>query len=575
MGTDALASGTTPVVIVGGGPAGLVTALLLARAGVLCTLVERRAEVSALPKARGMHARAMEIFRSLDPGLEREFQAHALPLEPVARVQATLAAPVAAAFPTGGPALAEVSPCEGASVAQDVVESVLRDRVDRQPSIRALWGARCTSIEADASGALVGLSVPGRPDRQVRATFVVAADGARSAVRQLLGIPMQGPPDFPEQRIISFRADLSEWVGPRPGAIYLLTGSRSVLFWTHPDDRWVLTRSASPTPAAEMLRSALGTPDLVPEILVDNTFSPGTTCAERLRHGPVFLVGDAAHRVTPAGGTGMNMAIQDAHNLAWKLAAVLGGRADPVLLDSYAAEREPIGRLNAADSRAAWLAFAQGGSPSPGRGMREIDMGHTYRSGAVFGDDGDMPSDTGDGRDGKGEEGRSHGSPAGAGGADYRPTAAPGRRAPHLWLAPGRSILDLFGDDFVLLTGPAGDCWCSIRPGPGLRVEVVGAAEFPDRYGVGPGGAVLVRPDGHVAARWPTTPTVGPGGPAALVEGALRTVLGGCVGELIRGADLPAAGGVSLQPDRGTTARSRPVEVPQPRNPGGAAAPQA
>ncbi len=481
----------------------------------------------------------------LDGGLEREFRA-TLPWS--RSLGATHAGGsgghTPGAFPTGGPALAEVSPCEGASVAQDVVESVLRDRVDRQPLIRALWGARCTSIETGASSALVGLSVPGRPDRQVRASFVVAADGARSTVRHLIGIPMQGPPDFPEQRIISFRADLSDWVGSRPGAIYLLTDSRSVLFWTHPDHRWVLTRSASPTPAAEVLRSALGTPDLAAEILVDNTFSPGTTCAERLRHGPVFLVGDAAHRVTPAGGTGMNMAIQDAHNLAWKLAAVLDGRADPVLLDSYAAEREPIGRLNAADSRAAWLAFAQGGSPSPGRGMREIDMGHTYRSGAVLGDDGDTPSDTGDGDtgdgrgngrgDGRNDEGRRHGSPSGAAGTDsgaagtdYRPTAAPGRRAPHLWLAPGRSILDLFGDDFVLLAGPAGACWRSIRPGPGLRVEVVDAAEFADRYGIGPGGAVLVRPDGHVAARWPTTPTVGPGGPGALVEGALRTVLGG------------------------------------------------
>jgi len=125
-----------------------VTALLLARHGVRSTLVERRPGVSVLPKARGMHARAMEIFRSLD--LERQFVARSLPLQPVARIQATLADPVLRSMPTGGPALAPVSPCEGASVAQDVVETVLRERVDADPLIEAAWGSRCVSIDSDS-----------------------------------------------------------------------------------------------------------------------------------------------------------------------------------------------------------------------------------------------------------------------------------------------------------------------------------------------------------------------------------------------------------------------------------------
>lgn len=125
-----------------------MTALLLARHGVRSTLVERRPGVSVLPKARGMHARAMEIFRSLD--LERQFVARSLPLQPVARIQATLADPVLRSMPTGGPALAPVSPCEGASVAQDVVETVLRERVDADPLIEAAWGSRCVSIDSDS-----------------------------------------------------------------------------------------------------------------------------------------------------------------------------------------------------------------------------------------------------------------------------------------------------------------------------------------------------------------------------------------------------------------------------------------
>jgi len=505
--------------IVGGGPAGLVTALLLARHGVASTLVERRPRVSALPKARGMHARAMEIFRSLD--LEQEFVARALPLEPVARIQPTLADPVLRAMPTGGPALTPVSPCEGASVAQDVVEAVLRERVDANPLIEAAWGSRCSSIATDSGGATLGLDTDEDP-RTVRARYVVAADGARSTVRAMLGIPMDGEPDFPRQRLIAFRADLRRWVGERPGAIYLLTAAGSVLLWTHPDDRWVLNLAASGTPAVPAVRSVLGTPDLEPEILADGVFSPGTTCAARLRQGPVFLVGDAAHRVTPAGATGMNMAIQDAHNLAWKLAAVLHGSAGPSLLDSYPAEREPIGRRNAAESRAAWAAGVEaiGAGPAagraPARGVREIDMGHAYRSAAVLDDERPDPP-----------------CPAGV---DYLPTAAPGRRAPHLWVRPGVSTIDLFGDGFVLLVTGEGGCWRAAHPTEGLRVAVISEPGFAQLYGIDPDGAVLVRPDGHVAARWRSAPS---GAARDLVRDALAVVLGTGAGSGLAAAQRP------------------------------------
>lgn len=247
------------MLVVCGGPAGLVTALVPARQGVASTLVERRTRVSGLPKARGMHARAMEIFRSLD--LEKDFVARALPLEPVARVQPTLADPVLRSMPTGGPAPTPVSPCDGASVAQDVVEAVLRERVDASPLIEATWGSRCTAIATDPGG-VTGWLDAGQGPRPVRARYLVAADGARSTVRELLGIPMDGEADFPSQRLIAFRADLRRWVGERPGAIYLLTAAGSVLLWTHPDDRWVLNLALSDASAAAAVRTVLGTPDL-------------------------------------------------------------------------------------------------------------------------------------------------------------------------------------------------------------------------------------------------------------------------------------------------------------------------
>lgn len=481
------------VVIVGGGPSGLVTALLLARFGVRSVLVERRPQVSGLPKARGMHARAMEIFRLL--GLEATFASMALPLEPIARFQPTLTAAPEREFPTGGEALIEVSPCEGASVSQDVVETVLRARVDAEPLIDARWGARCVGVRVGAGQAEVDVVDPDDGRCAIAARFVVAADGSHSQLRDSLGIGSDAVADFEPQRSVHFRADLSRWVGPRPGAIYMLTASRSVLFWTHADDRWTLTQRNQGEDAPSAVRQSLGVSDLTLDVLADEVWLPGTSCARQLRAGPVFLIGDAAHRVTPAGATGMNMAIQDAHNVAWKLAFVIAGQAGDALLDSYQAERDPVGRVNADDSRTAWIAFARGGQPPPGRGMRETDMGHRYHSTAVIDDNRPDPDPTG---------------------VDYQPSATPGRRAPHLWLGANRSTLDLFGTHLSYLAGPSSP---AITLPQGVTATAIHHPDFADLYGIAPTGAVLVRPDGHVAARWHSAPETSD------VQHAIDTVL--------------------------------------------------
>ena len=206
-----------------------------------------------------------------------------------------------------------------------------------------------------------------------------------------------------------------------------------------------------------------------------------TLVADRYRDRRIFLAGDSAHVVTPIGGLGMNCGIADAHNLAWKLAAVISGWATPRLLDTYESERRPVAIATAEASKGAAR------PPATGHG---VILGYSYESTAIVPDGTAKPIPD---------------DPVN----DYAPTARPGHRAPHLWLdtAQTRSTLDLFGTGFVVLTDTAGEA--SVRtllasPRAGrmpVRVVAVEHPSWTSRYGVKPGGAVAVRPDGHVSSR--------------------------------------------------------------------------
>jgi putative polyketide hydroxylase len=485
----ALDAPEVPVVIVGAGPAGLTASLLLSRAGVDSLLVDRNRAPSPLPRARGVHARAMEILRVA--GVEADLRAAQLPIRSGLEWRDTLTSEPDRELSLPASVDDGTSPCEGLAVAQDVFEAVLRRHVEAAAGRPARWGTRLEAMRVVADGALVTLrEVDAGRVGTVRAQYVLAADGARSAVRASIGIPLQGAPDLGRQRAVAFRANLSRWTGARPRGMYFLTGLPGVLYWTHPDHRWVIDGpDIHRTEAERFVRSALGSVDVPVEVLTDHTWSPGAKSAETYRAGPVFLLGDAAHRVTPIGASGMSMAIHDAHNLAWKIAAVTQGRAGAGLLDTYSVEREPVGRLNAAESRQAWQRAFDFASPPPaGRSMREVDLGYRYASAAVIGDGNACAPPLGDPAD----------------------PAAPGHRAPHLWLdaAPHRrSTIDLFDQRFVMLHGPAGAAWASVGSsgiddsGTSLEVHVISDPAWPTRYGVEPSGAVLVRPDGHVAWR--------------------------------------------------------------------------
>jgi putative polyketide hydroxylase len=509
----------TSVLIVGAGPAGLVTAIGLARHGVRSIVIERHASTSIFPRATGVSTRSMEIFRSwgIDDAV-REGGWRVIPRQATVR---SLADPDpvegALGFPDEADA-ARVSPTMAAVSPQDHLEPVLVDHFRSLGMGEIRFSTELVSFEQDDAGvtAVVRDRVDGS-ERTIGAAYLVGADGHRSTVRESLGIPMEGPDDLGQFLSTLFRADLRSALGERMYGLYMIAGEGSedgdgatpagppagapptVLVPSGADDRFVfavplppgiddaaVARMFPPERTLAMIRAATGMPELDIEIIARSAFAFSAQVAARARDGRAFLVGDAAHRMTPRGGRGMNTAIADAFDLGWKLAWVCRGLADPALLDSFETERGPLGRRNVA------LSMVPGGGGSDD-GLAE-DLGWIARSSVIVDD----------------------GTPPAAPDAPFRPDARPGTRAPHVWLAAGSarvSTLDLFGRGLVLLTaGDAAEWRVAAVDVPiavhAIRVGIEDAdGVFAATYGLEPGGAVLVRPDGVVVWRSRSAPS--------------------------------------------------------------------
>src|SRR5829696_415900 len=512
---------TTSVLIVGGGLAGLSTALFLSWHGVRSLLVERHPDLLIHPRARGFTQRTVELFRQvgLEPAIRAASFASGDDFQWVAVRAETLAGEHEPAEEAEeGDEMRSLSPAPFAPIDQDKLEVILRGKAEELGAdIR--FSTELVSCDQDETGVTAILKDRRTgAERTVRADYLVAADGWDSPIREQLGIALDGPGPFFQVVTALIDADLRPALsGRRVNIAYLQRPRPGTILMAHDEtgQRWVFGTGFSPQYSesladfpeervVDMVREAAGLPDvsvsLRPQIpgtdLKMLGFAIGAQVAHQYRVDRTFLVGDAAHIVPPTGGLGANTGIQDAHNLAWKLAAVLKGEAGPALLDTYHDERRPVGLLTMEQAVARWGSRVGEGVDEetvPLMDFAAVAFGYRYQSAAVLG------------------------APL-----DPRPAlpiselaGQPGTRAPHIWLTrDGQrlSTIDLFGHDYILLTGPEGGAWVeAARSVTGTRTvahRIDGDGDFADSegrwseaYGVTAGGAVLVRPDGFIAWR--------------------------------------------------------------------------
>jgi putative polyketide hydroxylase len=511
-----------PVLIVGGGIVGLSASIFLAQQGIHSLLVERHAGTSIHPRARGVNERTMEIYRGI--GLEDAIREAGRRLQPAMGV--FQGSSLAEALKGHGPEQHkqgaatfrkmlnndEMGPATRSRGTQDLVEPILLQTA-RERGVEVCFSTQLLSFEQDETG--VNALLRDRTDgseRQVRAQYMLAADGANSTVLPTLGIPSSRSNIAGHLLNVLFHADLRSFVQgrefsmaviERPEVTGILLSINNSDIWTfhiaYDPEKGMTPDDFPPERCQELIKLALGLPDVAVEVKSVLPWVSTVRYAERFQQGRVFLAGDAVHQMPPWGGQGANSGIADVHNLAWKLAAVLKGEADPTLLDTYTIERQPVGRRAAEAS----------GSRSDERGLLSVQkfttmvdddyrrlltgLGYKYVSNAIIPEAGDDVEN-----------------------ADLN--GQPGTRVPHLWIeyqGERLSTVDVASGTFVLLAGPDGSPWCEAARAAAnqLKVDLQAYRVAPDgelrdpeqqwscKAGIDPDGALLVRPDGFVAWR--------------------------------------------------------------------------
>ncbi len=421
------------------------------------------------------------------------------------------------------PPTPEASPCRPFHCPQPRTEQVLMEALHREPLAEVRLGHEVLSWQEQDHGLVLEVRSHEGTISRHEAAWLVAADGAASGIRSKLGIGTDGPGDLGHFLNVYFHAPYGRNLRGRRALLHQVLNSQMLEFLVSVNghDLWLMHHFLQPGERevdfssgrlTEIIRAASGCPEVPVQILGISPWVMSPKLAQAFRRGRVLLTGDAAARLSPAGGLGLNTGLQSVHNLAWKLAAVVQGRAPEVLLDSYEAERRPfsssamedanansgeifeiLGQAMAGDWDQVRKLIAGSHRRDPGLAL---DLGFQYPCGAFVPD------------------------PAAESPEEQEPAfgtdlpARSGRRAPHLEILrqgqPG-STLDLYGRSQVMLCGPEATAWLQAAPEE-LEVRVAGRdfevdlATFQQRHGIDSRGAVLVRPDGILGARFPTIP---------------------------------------------------------------------
>ncbi|MGV9711086.1 FAD-dependent monooxygenase [Gordonia sp. NPDC003424] len=554
---------STDVLIIGAGPAGLTAAALLAKYGVNALTVSRYSGTANSPRAHITNQGSMEVFRDL--GIEDRVRAAAVPNEYMGNnVWATSFAGTEIArlksWGSGTFRLADytaASPTKMCNIPQHILEPILLQAA-RENGAELRFNTEAVSISQtdDHVDAVVRERTTGAEYR-IRAKYLIGADGGRSTVAEQLEFPMRGEMGLGAAMNIWLEADLTEYTAHRPGTLYWMAQPGND-YWVgsgtwicvKPWTEWVLLCMYDPTEGEpdtseaaviERARTTIGDDSIDIRIKSVSKWQINHVIADTFSKGRVFLAGDAAHRHPPANGLGTNTSVQDAFNLAWKLSFVLHGWAGTELLDTYTAERQPVGEQvvdRAMQSVRDMLPISQALGFEPGQSSedgwrtleeifaptvrgeerrRELDaavelqnyqfnahgveLGQHYSSSAVVGDGTGWPTPTRDPE------------------LYYHPTTHPGARLPHAWLQHGTgevSTMDITGHGaLTVLVGEGGQEWADAAAkladelGIDLPVRHVGVGcEYSDTLRtwtglreIGYDGALLVRPDHHIAWR--------------------------------------------------------------------------
>ncbi|MFZ1989242.1 MAG: FAD-dependent monooxygenase, partial [Alphaproteobacteria bacterium] len=428
-----------PVLIAGGGLIGLSSAMFLAQHGIRSLVVERLKTTSPLPRAAFFHMRTLEMFRiagieeRVRDGSRQDF----VPEGAIIAMDCVAGKKLADVIGNLNEGVEAVSPCRRLFLNQPNLEPILREKA-RESGAQILTGHETVSVEQDAGGVSLRVKdVDTGAEQTLNGKYLIAADGAHSKVRELLGIGYQGRGVFSNSMTIYFSADLSPWLGdkaislvyvnnPLIGGFFRMNRAQTSGFLvvnTVGDpkrDPVAASNAAADTSEAkliEFVRAGIGA-DIPVKIDGVARWRATADVAETYRKGRVFIAGDAAHLMPPNGGFGGNTGIHDAHNLAWKLAAVLKGEARAELLDSYEAERKPVGKFTVEQAFARYIArtapwLQSTTKTEPLAHDFNIELGYRYRSNAIVAEPGARSDISVDPRETSGE---------------------PGLRAPHIWL---------------------------------------------------------------------------------------------------------------------------------------------